>query len=158
MKRLTYAALAGAFVLTPLLCPTLRAEDEGMGPEHHEMGPEKMKEKLGLSDEQAEKFKASFKAMREAAKPLREKMKGTMEKLRDQVKNKASDSEIQATLDELRANEKAMQDAHQKARDDSASYLTPTQRAKMALFMMRRMHEGAGKGPKKREKGRNAWE
>ena len=117
-------------------------EEEGKGREHHEMSMEKMQEKLGLSKDQAEKFAAAKKVMEESNKPMHEEMAAEMARLGQQLKNKADDKAIQATLDKLEKNHKAMDAAHEKFKAEMESVLTPTQRARMLMGMMERMHGG----------------
>ena len=163
MKRLACAVMLGGIAAGAWLAPSLRAQGEGAPPKEkgghmafgkrdHEMSAEKLKEKLGLSDEQVGKLKDARKAHEEAVKPLREQMKKGMEKLRDQVKNKAADGDIQATLDELAQGRKSMQGAQEKFQADLKSILSPTQRAKMLLGAMRRMRQGEWKGKGEKHK------
>ncbi len=53
---------------------------------------------LAMSEEEAAKFKETMKKHHEAMRPLREKRRALMENLEGQVKAKAKDSEISATL------------------------------------------------------------
>lgn len=147
MKRLVCAALAAALLVPVLWARSARAEDEGgerAGP-RREMGgkmTERAKEKLGLTDEQEAKFKDAMKSHVEAAKPLHRTMRDGMTKLGDQLQDKASDKDIQATLDSLKAARKAMSAEEEKFHDSLASFLTPTQQAKLVLGMAKHMHEG----------------
>jgi len=143
MKRLVLAALAAA-LLTGTGAIVARAHDDD-GPESEHAGPpmmgEKMKEKLGLTDDQAAKLKDAMKAHGEAMKPLHEKMHGLLKKLHEQVEEKASDADLKATLDELKAQRKTVMAEEETFHGTLAGFLTPTQQAKMVLGMMHRMHE-----------------
>lgn len=176
MKLIPYAALlSGLLIVTPGLNAASEPEPESgkheMGDDRedrheageerddrhergeerddrHEMPAERMKKRLGLSDEQAGKLKAAMEARRAAAKPLHERMRQSVDKLRDQVKSKASDGEIQATLNEIEQAHKAAEAAEDRFKADTASFLKPSQRARMWLDLMGHMR---GKG---RWKGR----
>src|SRR3989338_9416048 len=141
MKRLIQTLMLGAFVLG-LGLPPLSAQPAG----------NKIKEKLGLPDEQAEKLKAARKAKRQALKPLREQLSNDMDKLRAQIKDKAGDGDIQATLNQLELNHKAIQAENEKFKTAIAGFLSATQRAKLLLAMTGRMKEG-WKGREMRKKG-----
>lgn len=156
MKRLVCAAFAAALLVPGTWALSARANEEGAeehaGP-HHEMGgkmAERAKEKLGLTDEQAAKFKDAMKAHGEAVKPLHRKMRDGLAKLGDQLQDKASDSDVKATLDSLKSVRQAMTAEEEKFHDSLASFLTPTQQAKLVMGMAKHMHEGMmghGGGP-----------
>jgi len=152
MKRLITAALVGGFLLGS---PSLRAEHkgEGMKESHHGMGKKGMgkewKEKMEMTDAQAEKFKALMQAKHEAVMPFRKQAMEDTHKLREQLKNKADDKEIQATMERMEKSHKAIEAEQEKFKAATASLLTPTQRAKLLLHMMKRMnHEGKGRDKK----------
>lgn len=146
MKRTMCAVLMAGLAFSAFAVRAV-AEDAGPGMESHEgnegheMSAAKLKDKLGLSDDQVTKLDAAWKSAKDAAKPYREQMKADLAKLKDQVKNKASDDEIKATLDDLDAAHKGAEGAMEKAKADSRSILTPTQQAKMALHMHHRMEK-----------------
>lgn len=147
MKRLVCAAFAAALLVPGTWALSARAHDEGSeehaGP-HHEMGEkmeERIKEKLGLTDDQAAKFKDARKAHGEATKPLHRKMRDGIAKLGDQLQDKASDGDIKATLDSLKSVRQAMSAEEEKFHDSLASFLTPTQQAKLVMGMAQHMHE-----------------
>src|SRR6185437_9218045 len=73
------------------------------------------KEKLGLTDGQAQKLEAVMKEQREQMQALREKMKEDLKKLEDQLKAKAPDQDIQATLDRLHATHQSINAEQDKA-------------------------------------------
>ena len=89
---------------------------------------EHMKKRLELTDDQAAKFKDAMK------------------KLGEQLKAKAPDSDIQASLDSLKTAHKAVA-AEEEKFHDGLSFLTPTQRAKLLMGAMRmhREHERPGR-------------
>ena len=117
---------------------------------------EMWKDKLGLSKDQASKLKTTMKSFWEGQRSLHKQMHENMKKLEAQITLKYKDSDIQATLDDLAANHKAMQDQHEKLIADLKSFLNPTQRGKLLLGMMKHMqghhemmhggHEGFHKG------------
>jgi Spy/CpxP family protein refolding chaperone len=160
MKRYLCAALAAALLTPGLWAVGARAqEDDAMPAEHaeHQDGgkmSDKMKERLGLTDDQAAKLKDAMKAHGDAMKPIGQQMKDGIKKLADQIKNKASDADIQASLDALKASRKAMADEQEKFHDALASFLTPTQRAKMLVGAAMKMHRERGEhGPKGPHRG-----
>lgn len=129
------------------------AMGQGMDPDGGMMGGEhmdKMKEKLGLTDDQASKLKDLFKNQMEANKPLRDQMKIDMDTLQQKVDMKASDGDIKKLLDKLDGEQKQMQASRDKMKDQLRSILTPTQQAKMVLGM-RQM----GMGMMEKWKGRH---
>ena len=111
-----------------------------------------MKEKLGLTDEQAAKMRDVWKSQQETMKSLRDQERVDMALLRQKVDAKASDSEMKAALDKLSADRKAIQEAQESMTKKMRSILTPTQQAKMLLGTARRM-EGM-KGGMKDKKGK----
>lgn len=171
MKGYLCAAVAAALLMPGAWATPARAEDDAPPPEemghpgmHPGMPPggpkmgERMRKKLELTDEQAAKFKEAVKAHEEAMKPLGRQMKETMKKLAEQVKSKASDADLQASLDALKSAHKAMAAEQEKFHDALAVFLTPTQRAKMAVgwaMRMRRERDERG-GPGPRERGPRA--
>ncbi len=169
MKRIICAALAVGLLTAGPLTGRARAEEssatgaadghkDGKGGDRAEHMEKMLKERLGLSDDQAAKLKASWEAEKAAIKPLREQAKESRRKLEEQVRDLSSDKDIKATLDQIDANRKAMQDERQKAQATVASVLKPYQRAKLRLLMAHMMkgrghwgHGGRGEG---REGGR----
>lgn len=157
MKRYICAALAAALLAPGMWAVGVRAQD-GAPPDQSEhqdgakdgaKAADRMKERLGLTDEQAGKLKDAMKAHRDAMKPLDQQMKDAVKKLADQIKNKASDDEISASLDALKSTRKAMADENEKLQDALAGFLTPTQRGKMAVGMAMRMRRERGEhGPR----------
>lgn len=117
----------------------------------------RLKEKLGLTDDQAAKLKDFFKKQREDNTPLRDQMRIDMDTLRQKVDTKAPDSEIKKLLDKLSEDQKGMQAARERTKDQLREILTPTQQAKM-LFMM---HRGRGRMGMWRDhgdwKGKGDW-
>lgn len=155
MKRFILAAFAAALLIPVTGAVSARAQDDGPGAGDHagpppEMGEKmaaKMKEKLGLSDDQAAKLKDAFKAHGDAMKPLGKQMKELLEKLHKQVEDKASDGDLKATLDALKASRKSMADAQESFHATLAGFLTPTQQAKFVLGAAAQMrHRMGGRG------------
>lgn len=154
MKRYICAALAAALLAPGLLAVGARAQDDDAGTEmaephdaakgNHPMMAERMKKRLELTDDQAAKFKDAMKARHDAMQPLWKQAKDDMKKLGEQLKAKAPDTEIQASLDSLKADHKAVA-AEEDKFQDSLSFLTPTQRAKL-LIGATRMRRGGMRG------------
>jgi len=153
--------LTGAGALMLLLCaPPRAAADATQQPSSSAQAEqkadkhlEKMKKKLGLTDEQAAKLKEVWKEKRESVKPARERLKKALEQLRAQVDKKASEADIQASLDEVRASRKELQARREKAMERMDAILTPTQRAKLLLHAMKKRRHMFGWMRRKREGG-----
>jgi Spy/CpxP family protein refolding chaperone len=110
--------------------------------DHDGMGKgriEHLKEKLGLTDDQATQLKEAFKKQEEAIKPLRDQEKIDVDMLQQKVDTKASDSDIKALLDKLKEDHKTVQDAQERSMDKMRTILNPTQQAKWVLSMRDRM-------------------
>lgn len=142
MKTLKLAVpLLAALLLLGAGSARAHDDDAGAPAEHGHMSAAKLKDKLGLSDDQVKKLDASMAALKESVKPLREQVKKDMTALKEQLKAKAKDDEIQSTLDALKKDRDAMRDAMEKHMADLKDILTPTQRAKMVVKMgERRKH------------------
>lgn len=147
MKRHIRAALAAALLAPCLLSVGVRAQDDAPPPSDQAARPRKdgdmgarMKERLGLSDEQVAKFQDAMKAHRAAMKAQGQKVRAAIKKLAEDVKAKAKDEDITADLAALKDARRGMLDENGKFEDGLASFLTPTQRAKMALGMARMMN------------------
>jgi Spy/CpxP family protein refolding chaperone len=115
----------------------LGADDDASGPKDSPACSERkfnpLRERLGLSDEQAAKLKSVFEGERKAAAPLHDALRVNLEKLRWQVDAKAGSKDIAATLNLVEAIRKALNDAHDKVTASLAAILTPEQRARMLL-------------------------
>ena len=149
-----YAYIAAATLGLFLTAPAIHAIADDQTPpsemdhqdgDHGDWDEGKMKAKLGLSDDQAAKLKALRASSKEAFKPVMEKDRGLMAKLNDQVVNKAADSDIEATLKDLKANRNAMKEQMEKMQDQKDAILTPMQRAKMLLARHAMMKHGREK-------------
>ncbi|OGR93371.1 MAG: hypothetical protein A2992_06200 [Elusimicrobia bacterium RIFCSPLOWO2_01_FULL_59_12] len=127
-------------VLTAMPSVSLRAEMK-----EDPMEEQDMKGELGLTVDQAAQLKSARESQRAAMKPLLDAQQGLRKRLEDQVRSKASDAELQATLNEMKSNRMAMRNLTEEFLNRREGMVTPTQRAKMIL---RRP------GPEKREKMR----
>jgi len=147
MNRRVIAVAILALALAPAM-QTLRAEEHEQGKKHE------WKEKLGLSDDQVKKLEDLRASEKAEMKPLRDKGHALVEKLEGQIKSKASDADIKATLDELAANHNSMEQIEDKSKESRSSILTPTQQAKMLVSRMKhhKKMEEAEKGKEKGEK------
>ncbi len=162
MKRIISITLAGA-ILVPVLAGGARAQDnseDGTLPPAYEQASQlnyqgreakigaKIKEKLGLTDDQAGKLMAAVKARRQALRPAFQMLKTDLKTLNGQVQAKASDADIQQALDKLKADRKALRAAMKDSESQfkaATSFLTPTQRAKLVLAFVHRMRGGWGR-------------
>ncbi len=134
------------------------ADDQGsdhpamQGGDHGDWGKdriENLKDKLGLTDDQAAKLKEAFKKQMEANKPLRDQEKIDIDTLQQKVDAKASDSDIKDALDKLSADRKSMQSAQDNSMEKIRGILTPIQQAKWVLTMRRGMMDHKWDGKKK---------
>lgn len=111
---------------------------------------ERLKDKLGLTDDQAIQLKEAFKKQAEANKPLRDQEKIDIDTLQQKVDQKDSDSDIKTLLDKLEKDHKQMQEVQQNSMDKIRTILNPTQQAKWVLAMRRGpMGRGGWDGKKK---------
>ncbi len=157
MNRWIPAVLAGLLLVA---VPRAQATDDAQAPAkkgEHEM---KWAGKMGLTDEEAGKLKEAFKAEREAAKPLRRGLRDALTKLHDQVQDKASDKDLQASLDRVDQAREALRAEHEKFRKKVAGMIPVEKRAKIALMMAHRRkhgmrgHEGKSCGRDGKKRGR----
>ena len=143
--RWMLATLTGLLLAAPLT--TVRANEPAPADTHMQgadHGGYGFKNKLDLTDDQKQKMKAIRRDERDALTPLKDKGEDLAKKLRDEVKNNAGDAELEATLKDLKANQSAFRETMEKFAAQRDAVLTPTQRAKMALGMMHRMHHKLG--------------
>lgn len=137
MKRLISTMTAAGLLAGALLLPAMiRAEEHGGG--RKEARLEKMREKLGISEAQAEKLKAARRARRDASEATRAELKAAMRKLSDQLEDKAPEKDLAATLERIAAARKAQRAETEKFEAGMREILTPTQRAKMLVAMKKR--------------------
>ncbi len=125
---------------------------------HHGMGLEKMKEKLGLTDDQATQMKALFKSRMDSGKTLRDQMKVDLDILKQKVDAKASNGDLKSALDTLSADKKAMDKNRQRMEDQVRQILTPMQQAKLVLSMQERGGEMMKKWMKHRKDGKDGMD
>lgn len=146
MKRLISMTTAAGLLAGALILPAvLRAEEKkGEKPEAREHGDRaaKMREKLGVSEEQEAKLKTLRRSHREAEEDGRAEMKKIIRKLENQLEDKASEKDLSATLDALKAQHKKLAAEREQFMEAMAQVLTPIQRAKMAVAMSRHMGGG----------------
>lgn len=151
MKRIISMATAAGLLAGALLLPAVLRAEDGPGKGGKEAFIERMKEKFGISEEQAAKLKAAKRARRDADAAIHSDIQAAMRKLSDQLEDKAPEKDLSATLDKIAASRKSMRAEEDKFEAALASILTPTQRAQMLVAMKGRMGKhGKGKmGPGK---------
>lgn len=152
MKRILSTAtaaslLAGVFLLPAMLRAEGRPEDGRQA--HGEKGGKeafaaRMREKLGLSEEQEANLKAARRAKRDAAAAASAELATATRGLQDQLEDRASEKDLAATLDKIAASRRMMREAEEKFEAALASILTPLQRAKMLVAM--KEHGGVLRG------------
>jgi Spy/CpxP family protein refolding chaperone len=104
------------------------------------MPPMDWKQKLGLTKDQEQKFKAAMQMHHAAMDNLKQQKHQSMDKLRSQVQANAADAELQATLSELSSEQKASEAENDQFHHTLAGFLTPKQQAQMVMGMMGHMH------------------
>ncbi|HXL73678.1 MAG TPA: Spy/CpxP family protein refolding chaperone [bacterium] len=117
--------------------PAMQDGDHGNHGDWGKYRIEHLKDKLGLTDDQAAQLKEAFKKQQEANKPLRDQEKIDMDTLQQKVDMKASDSDIKTLLDKLKDDQKQMEQVQENSMDKMRTILTPTQQAKWVLSMHR---------------------
>jgi Spy/CpxP family protein refolding chaperone len=142
--KIMLAVAVAALLSSPALAQEKKPSKEAPA-ERSSKRLEKMKKKLGLTDEQAGKLEAAHKAHQEAVKPLREQLKKDLEALREKVAAKATDADLKAALDKLKSGRKALRERAEKLAEETEAVLTPSQRAEAALMMAERMERGMGR-------------
>jgi Spy/CpxP family protein refolding chaperone len=139
MKRWVNAALAGALALGCLsVRPALAEEGPDTTGRHAEMA-KRWKEKMGLTDAQADKLKAAFKAQREAVEPLRRQLRADMKKLSAELTLNYGEKDLKETMDLVAKTRKAIQVEREKFKANLDSILSMKQRAQMMVAMHRMM-------------------
>jgi Spy/CpxP family protein refolding chaperone len=135
--RWSSVLILGTLLALPL--GAVRADESGApsagdGEAHHWMhGGGHGHNDLGITKDQMAKLKSIMEAQKMALKPLWRKQRDLTTKLSDQVEDKASDSDIQHTLADLKENREAMKTESKRFGDQREAILTPTQRARMML-------------------------
>ncbi len=114
---------------------------------------ERLKEKLELTDDQAEKLAKAFKAHRSKQEDLGDEARDARRKLARLVRDEAGDKEISAAMDRLDAAQKARLESLKEFDESLAGFLKPVQRAKLRLAAGKMMgkHRGRGRGHGRRE-------
>lgn len=152
MNRIISLATAAALMSGALVLPErLRAEDRPEGAREGFAG--RMREKLGISEEQEGKLKAARRAKRDAAAASHAELAAATRKLQDQLEDKAAEKDLSATLAAISAARAAMRVADEKFEAALASFLTPTQRAKMVVAMKGRAMKGMSGRPEHGQRG-----
>jgi len=161
MKRIISTAMGLGLLAGALALPAaLRAEDkravkhEGHGKKGREALADRIREELGLSKDQEAKLKVARRAKRDNDAVSTAELGAATRKLEDQLEDKASDKDLAATLDRVRAARVAMREEEDRYEAVVASILTPTQRAKAVLAIKTHMRGrmGGGRGGKRVEK------
>lgn len=92
------------------------------------------KEKLGLNTEQTRRFVAAEKEKEADMKVLRDDHNAVLFKLRSQLTDGAPENIVQESLLQIAKIRKALQDRNDRFDAASASFLAPTQRAKLLVW------------------------
>jgi Spy/CpxP family protein refolding chaperone len=135
MTKLRMAIAALGVATTVWGAPLLNAHETDKGSHKGKGHGEGMMKDMGMTDAQAEKFKAARKANMEAMKPLMEKQKLDVDSLKVLVDKKASDNELKAAIASVKADHQAIDDQRKKQHETMGAMLTPLQEAKMIIRM-----------------------
>jgi Spy/CpxP family protein refolding chaperone len=173
MRKLLGGLLAGGFIVGLFLSSVLvvRADDD---PKPGDQGGDaagigviaKMKDKLGLTDDQVAKLKQLGESAKAEITPLWKQMGADLKALGEKVKAKAGDDVLKPLLDSINTDRQNLDAAKNKYIDQSRTILTPTQQAKMVIYeamkwkgMMNKwgkgMKKGQGEEKDKGESGEN---
>lgn len=131
MKRIAWAA---AVLAAMTFGPVARAEHE----EHGGGGGgwvAKAAKPLGLTAEQQAKLKAIEADRAKTQGPLWQQLKVQMDELKLLVDKKAPDADLTAKLNQLKATRDQLEAGRKAFEAQVAAVLTPTQQAKVALWM-----------------------
>ena len=135
MKLPTSAALLIALFA---VLPSARAAADGSASGAFDVNAalgQQWKEKLGFTGGQSEKYAAAEKRKEDALRPLRRNLREALQELGNLLSANAPDKAVLAALDAFTHARNAVADANMRFDDDLASFLTPTQRAKMLVGM-----------------------
>lgn len=92
------------------------------------------KEKLGLTSEQARKLATADRERDSDAKPLREKLRDALLRLDTQLNDNKPEAEIADSLKVVEQLKRAVAEKEQRFDAGLASFLSPTQRARLVLW------------------------
>ena len=134
MKKIPIAAsLAAVLALVPL--PGAAADSAGVNfLDHDAAAGRQWKEKFGLSADQIPKFLAAMKAKDAGLQPLREQLRAGMRKLQSQLSESAPENDVQDSLQQLARTRKAISLQNDQFDAGLASFLSPSQRAKVLVW------------------------
>ncbi len=113
----------------------------------------RMAQELGLNDEQTVLLMRRMKTSRDNIEKQVQEHRTKAKALHDAIDANASEADIQAKLDELMALDKKVEDARQKAFEETAATLNVTQKAKLYLFQQefdRNLREMVGRARERR--------
>ncbi len=166
MKR-TKRTLIVAVALVSLICAGLafarwgqgkQAMGDLPGQEARQRGFDRLIDKLGLTEEQAEELKTILDEHRETMKDLKSSLRDLYRAIREELgKDEPNEEELArliAEVDAIREQMKAEQEAFKAKIDEFKADLTITQQAQFLLFEAR-MH-GRMRGPGRHQK--RAWD
>jgi len=107
---------------------------------------DRMKERLGLTDEQAAKLKDLRESNQKEMRALQDKVQDETTAIKRKLRDGAGDSVLKPLLDKLQADHETLQAKRKANMDKMREILTPTQQAKMLVMMGRRMGPGGWGG------------
>ena len=97
--------------------------------------PSDWRAELGFTDEQARRFEAAGESRARAVEPVRESQRAAHARLRELLSRGADEAALAGTLEELARLRDALQRENARYDQELASFLTPTQRARLLVLM-----------------------
>jgi hypothetical protein len=130
--RVAAALTAILLVLAPLASSADAARENA--PDRDVMAGRLWKDKLGLSARQVPKFLSAARTRDAELQPLRDQLRGGMRKLQFLLSENAPESDVQELLQLLARVRKAVALRNEQFDTDVASFLAPSQRAKLLVW------------------------
>jgi Spy/CpxP family protein refolding chaperone len=107
----------------------------------------KMKDKLGLTEDQVKQLQAVVESEKEEMGPLFEKISADRKALEDSLKAGAKDADLKVLLDNLEMDHQNIGTAGKRFRGQIRGILTPTQQAKIVVDRGQHRNGKGLKGP-----------
>ena len=135
MKKLLKMSWMACLAVVLFTGSVVTVKAEGAGEDSVAGKAIKMKEKLGLTDEQVTKLKALVESERAIVGPMVKQQLADLKTLGVKTKAKAPDAELSPILDKLESGHRSLQSERNKYVDQARAILNPTQQAKITLYI-----------------------
>jgi Spy/CpxP family protein refolding chaperone len=133
--RLRTVGFAALFAAVGAAAPAAAAEMSADDLLDHDAAARlQWKERLGLNDQQLRKFSAAEAAREAALRPARAELREALVKLQGQLAENEPEAKVQESLQRVARARKALADENEKADAVLASFLSPSQRAKLLVW------------------------